>query len=302
MKDMEALMKDTEALVKDTEALMKDTEALMKDPKTLLGELRAFKPEAGSIAFWWLGQMGFAIRAAGRLILVDAFLSAHKGRVIPPALDADEPELADFVLGTHDHTDHIDRAAWRRMALAGEKIRFVVPDFHRKSVVSELGISENRVIGVDENMPFSENGLTIRAIPSAHEFLDTDPATGRHPHLGYIIEADGLRIYHAGDSCIYEGMHSKLKQYGRFDVMFVPINGRDGVRYRKNTIGNMTAQEAVDLVGFIHPGLAVPGHYEMFMGNQGDPALFADYLDAKYPGIPCRIVEHGERIDVVTAG
>jgi L-ascorbate 6-phosphate lactonase len=235
-------------------------------------------------------------------MLVDAFLSEHKGRVIPPALDADEPELADFVFGTHDHTDHIDRAAWLRMVRASANTRFIVPEFHRKSVTEGLGISEERVIGVDENKPFMEKGLTIRAIPSAHEFLDTDPATGLHPHLGYIIEADGLRIYHAGDSCIYEGMHSKLKQSGRFDVMFIPINGRDGVRYRRNTIGNMTAQEAVDLVGFIRPGLAVPGHYEMFDGNRGDPALFTDYLDAKYPGIACWIGGHGIRVDVSAKG
>ena len=274
----------------------------MKDPKTLLDELRTFQPEKGGMAFWWLGQMGFAIKVAGRLLLVDAFLSDHQGRVIPPALDADEPELADFVLGTHDHTDHIDRAAWRRMARVSAGVRFIVPDFHRTSVIAELGISEDRVIGIDENKPFTEKGLTIRAIPSAHEFLDTDPATGMHPHLGYIIEADGLRVYHAGDSCIYEGMHAKLKQTGRFDVMFVPINGRDGVRYRRHIIGNMTVQEAVDLVGFIRPRLAVPGHYEMFRNNPGDPVLFADYLDAKYPGIPCWIGEHGMRVDVASAG
>lgn len=274
----------------------------MKDPKTLLDELRTFQPEKGRMAFWWLGQMGFAIKAAGRLLLIDAFLSDHQGRTIPPALHADEPELADFVLGTHDHIDHIDRAAWKRMARAGSKVRFIVPDIHRKSVICELGVSEDRVIGVDEGLPFTEKGLTVRAIPSAHEFLDTDPATGKHPHLGYIIEVDGLRVYHAGDSCIYEGMHTKLKQIGWFDVMFIPINGRDGVRYRRNLIGNMTAQEAVDLVGSVRPGLAVPGHYEMFTANPGDPGLFADYLDAKYPGIPWWIGEHSMRVDVSAHG
>ena len=78
--------------------------------------------------------------------------------------------------------------------------------------------------------------------------------------------------------------------------MFVPINGRDGVRYRNNLIGNMTAQEAVDLVGTIKPALAVPGHYEMLTANPGDPYLFSDYLDAKYPGIPVWIGEHGTAV------
>ncbi len=60
----------------------------------------------------------------------------------------------------------------------------------------------------------------------------------------------------------------------------------------------MTAQEAVDLVGTFRPRLAVPGHYEMFTANPGDPQLFADYLDAKYPGIPWWYGEHFTRVDL----
>ena len=270
----------------------------MKDQKVLLEEMRAFQPAKGHMAFWWLGQMGFGMKLAGRLITIDAFLMDHPHRQVPAAIDVDAPVSADLVFGTHDHIDHIDRIAWKRIAKASPATRFVVPEIHRASVLSELGVDEARVIGVDEGRPYEEADFTIRAIPSAHEFLDTDSATGLHPHLGYILEADGLRIYHAGDSCIYEGMHSKLKAFGRFDAMFVPINGRDGVRYRRNLIGNMTAQEAVDLVGAVRPGLAIPGHYEMFAANPGDPALFADYLDAKYPGIPCWIGERGVRVDI----
>ncbi len=270
----------------------------MKDQKMLLDEMWQFQPEKGCMAFWWLGQMGFGIKIASKLLLIDAFLSPHASRTVPPALDVHTPVLADFVFGTHDHIDHIDRKAWVHIAKASLKTRFVVPEIHRVSVMNELQITEDRIIGIDEKKSFSEDGLTIKAIPSAHEFLDTDPDSGLHPHLGYIIEADGLRFYHAGDSCIYEGMQTKLKAYEHFDVMFVPINGRDGVRYRKGTIGNMTTQEAVDLVGTVRPALAVPGHYEMFLKNPGDPALFQDYMDAKYPGIASWVGEHGVRVDV----
>ncbi len=42
-------------------------------------------------------------------------------------------------------------------------------------------------------------GFRVRAIPSAHEGLDTD-ADGRHLYLGFVIEVEGLRLYHSGDS------------------------------------------------------------------------------------------------------
>ncbi len=270
----------------------------MKNQNELYTEIKTFIPKNGEMAFWWLGQMGFAMKIAGKLLLVDAFLSPHRNRTISPALDVNNPELADYVLGTHDHIDHIDRKAWIQIAKASMKTKFIVPQIHRDSVIQELNVDPVRVIGIDEEISYTDGNLTIKAIPSAHEFLDTDPISGLHPHVGYIIEAEGLRLYHSGDSCIYEGIQTKLRGFEYFDVMFVPINGRDGVRYRRGTIGNMTTQEAVDLVGVIKPGLAVPGHYEMFEGNPGDPNLFSDYLEAKYPGIACWIGDHGIRVDV----
>ena len=270
----------------------------MTAPDHLLEQMRGHEPEAGHLAFWWLGQMGFGIKLAGRLLFLDAFLSPHTGRNIPPAVDVGAAESADYVFGTHDHIDHIDREAWRIMAKASPRTRFVVPELHRRSVTAQLEVPDDRVIGVDEDRPADLGGITVRAVASAHEFLDTDAQTGLHPHLGYVLEAGGLRLYHAGDCCMYEGLTAKLRALGPIDAMFVPINGRDGVRYRRHLIGNMTAQEAVDLVGAVRPRLAVPGHYEMFDANRGDPVLFTDYLDAKYPGLASWVGPHFVRVDL----
>ena len=108
--------------------------------------------------------------------------------------------------------------------------------------------------------------------------------------LQYIIEGSGKRIYHAGDTLRYEGMLPLLQAFGPIDAALLPINGRDGARYRRDCIGNMTFQEAVDLAGELRAGLVIPGHWDMFADNPGNPWAFADYLDAKYSGtITCRI-------------
>ncbi len=135
---------------------------------------------------------------------------------------------------------------------------------------------------------FSFGGITVHALPAAHEFLSPDPETGLHPFLQYIIEGNGLRIYHAGDTLRYEGLLPRLQAFGPLDAAILPINGRDGARYRRNCIGNMTFQEAADLAGELRPRLVIPGHLDLFADNPGDPDAFMNYLDAKYEGrVPC---------------
>ena len=46
----------------------------------------------------------------------------------------------------------------------------------------------------------------------------------------------------------------------------------------------MTFQEAADLAGELRPGLVIPGHWDMFADNPGDPEAFMEYLNVKYEG------------------
>lgn len=249
--------------------------------------------EKGKMAFWWLGQLGYAVKLGETVIYIDAYLSESSGRTIAPLLKPEEINNADFIVGTHDHIDHIDRGVWHQLSLSSPQAKFVVPKLLIKNLSEDLHISEERFIGLDDGMTILEYGLKITGVAAAHEFLDQDPDTGCYPYLGYVIEANDCVLYHSGDSCIYEGLYAKLRKLDRLDVMFIPINGRDAKRYRENCIGNMTYQEAVDFTGNIKPRLVVPGHYDMFASNSEDPALFADYMDIKYPGVRYWIGSHG---------
>lgn len=175
----------------------------------------------------------------------------------------------------------------------------MVPKLLMNSLSVELDIDLERFVGLDDNLTVFERDLKISGIAAAHEFLDRDEISGCYPYLGFIVEGNNCTIYHSGDTCIYEGMKTKLHKFDKLDVMFIPINGRDGKRYAIDLIGNMTYQEAVDLAGELRPGLVVPAHYEMFDLNSENPKNFAEYLEIKYPGVQYWIGEHGERVRVV---
>jgi L-ascorbate metabolism protein UlaG (beta-lactamase superfamily) len=261
--------------------------------QALLREIDALPLPKGGVAFWWLGQMSYVVKVGQFVLYLDPFLAPGAFRNVPPLMAPEDVHHADYVLCSHDHGDHVDSYAIPRLVTASPQARFVsskVAAVH----VAQLGVPDARRVELDEGMVYEADGLRITPIAAAHEFLDRDPVLG-YPYLSYIIEADGVTLYHSGDTCVYEGMLTKLSRWS-FDVMFVPINGRDAERYRRNCIGNMTFQEAVDLVGTLKPRLAVPGHYDMFKGNTADPALFADYMDAKYPGVKYWIGEHGETV------
>ena len=264
----------------------------------LLETIRNTPTPYGTAAMWWLGQMGFLVKMGNIVLSIDYFATETSRRQVKPPIPIQEVEGINAFLGTHNHLDHIDHEAWKQWAKQCPEAKFVFPAAHDIEIRAD-GVKDENRLGMNEGSTIHVGDVTIRAIASAHEFLDRDPVTGLYPCLQYIIEGNGVQIYHAGDTLRYEGMLGKLLAFGKIDAAIVPINGRDGKRYRRNCIGNMTFQEAADLAGEIQPGMVIPGHWDMFADNPGDPDAFEDYLDAKYPGkIVCKIPQHTERIDV----
>ncbi len=269
----------------------------MKQHSELKNEIESCKTGKGACAFWWLGQQGFALKLGRTILYLDPYVSPHPDRLTAPLLDPEEMTDACLVIGSHDHGDHIDRPAWQRLAAVSDRVRFVVPDALLPGLAKELSIPFERFIGLDDGQNFSINDISVTGVAAAHEFLDQDPISGRYPYLGCIIEGNGMSVYHAGDTCRYEGLVRRLTQC-RIDVCFLPINGRDAKRYATGCIGNMTYQEAADLAGEIQARVCVPAHYDMFAMNSENPQLLVDYMAVKYPETGVCVCKHGERVIV----
>lgn len=265
----------------------------MKTNEELIHEIDQTQVENKTVAFWWIGQMGYIVKIAGQVFYFDPYLAPRETRQIPPLL---KPELithADWVFGSHAHSDHIDRYALPRIAQASSQARFVC-SIPAKAIVAGLGIDPSRIIGIDEGLVFEENGVKISAIAAQHETFDHQPGCG-YPYLCFVIEYNGITILHMGDTLKYDGIIAKLANW-HFDLIFVPINGRDAERLARRCYGNMTFQEAVDLAGDLQPGLTVPGHYDMFANNSEDPTKFTRYMDVKFPALKYWQGSHGEAV------
>ncbi len=178
------------------------------------------------------------------------------------------------------------------LMVGSPEARLVLPETLTERAIG-LGLPGDRLVGLDAGGTHEDAGFAVRAVPSAHEGLDTDDR-GRHLYLGYVIEAEGLRLYHSGDSLAYDGLAEQLGPEP-FDVLFLPINGRDPAR---GVPGNMSAAEAVDLAAAVRPRFLVPHHYDMFTFN----TVPVDDVRGRGPpaprGVDARVLRCGERWEI----
>lgn len=248
--------------------------------ETLLADVLRRRIPEDALGLWWLGQASFIIRGGGITIYVDPYLNPSPRRIVPPPLRPEQVTDADVVLCTHDHSDHIDPTALPGIAAASPHAKILVPGVARDKLVG-LGIPAQQIVVPTVDTPLLFGPLTVTAIPAAHEDLDYSPDCG-YPYVGYVLKLNGVTLYHAGDSTMYEGLTERLKGH-RPDVVLLPINGHDWKRTHKGIIGNMTYREAADLAAEVGADLAIPMHYGMFPHNTEPPGHFVDYILDCYP-------------------
>jgi L-ascorbate metabolism protein UlaG (beta-lactamase superfamily) len=110
-----------------------------------------------------------------------------------------------------------------------------------------------------------------------------------------VIKADGLSLYHSGDTWITPGLVKILKQLGPLDIAMLPINGTDWERTDNGCIGNVNAMDAVKLAMAVPIDLVIPSHYDMMPNNTENPAYFADCMYRHCPEKRFHICALGER-------
>lgn len=255
-----------------------------------LGHLRDMDLAAGTVALWWLGQAGFAVRAGGVVMLLDPFLAPMAERLHPPAFDPEDAAGVDVVVCSHEHYDHLDLASLPAIARASPGARFIVPR-PLVDAVAAAGVPHARLIGAQPGETLGFDGVTLHPVPACHGVgmddaysFGTELSGGLYRYLGYVLDDGSMRLYHAGDTVAYPGMAERLREL-RVEVALLPINGRDHYRESAGIVGNLDHREAAALASDAGADVLVPMHYDMFLGNQGYPAHLVDVVRREHPAL-----------------
>lgn len=268
---------------------------------TLLNDIESTQPGANEVAIWWLGQSGYAIKTASTLLYTDLYLSEHlttkyantqmpHNRMTESPLRGHEITNAEWVFASHKHSDHLDPGTLPDLFAASPQAKLILPTVLIDHAVS-LGLERERLIPTRGEETITAGPLTVHSIPAAHPGLDYDEATG-YVFLGFVIEIDGLTLYHSGDTLVYDTLADHLRPFD-IDIAFLPINGTDEKRLAFGTPPNMNVEEAIGLAQAIKPRLVIPQHYDMFTFNTVDVQEFIQAADAVT--LPYRALQCGEK-------
>jgi len=210
---------------------------------------------------------------AGCVLYVDPYLSdnveAIEGpdlrRMFPLPFQPGQVTDAHWVLVTHIHIDHCDLHSLIPLSKASPQCRFVCPQECVRAL-QEAGIDESRVLVAPENWFDLGGGARLVAVPAAHPTIQRE-ADGSLRFVGYVIEHEGRRFYHAGDTSVEKELIDRLVSLSPIDVAFLPVNERNYYRESNGIIGNMTVREAFRLAADLKVKTLVPMHWDMFAPN-----------------------------------
>ncbi len=270
--------------------------------RSLIRQINALPVPPGSLALWALGQSGFVMKGGDTVVYIDPYLSNYVDeagyappgafpRQFPPPLLPEEATNVHWVFCTHEHGDHTDPKTLGPLAQFSPHARFIGPA-NSRDILRSLGIPNDRIVLPPIDTPQSLGPLSFTAIPAAHYGFDRD-AQGGFRWLGFIVQLNGVTVYHAGDTILYDGLVERLQKHS-IDIACLPVNGRDDWRERRGMIGNLDGREAAELAVAITADVLIPMHNDMFAANHVPPAILANFLDRTYPRQKCHWLQPGE--------
>lgn len=223
-----------------------------------------------------LGHSTVLFKFAGGFWLTDPVFSERASPVqwagprrfhAPPiALDALPP--IEGVILSHDHYDHLDRAAV--LALA-EKTRHFVAPLGVGDLLIDWGVDPVKVHQLDWWQEITLAGLRLVATPAQHFSGRTPFANNPTLWASWVIDAGDLRVFFSGDSGYFDGFRTIGERYGPFDLTLVECGAYDPMWSGVHMLPEQTVQAHLDLRGRwllpVHNGtfdLALHGWQEPF--------------------------------------
>lgn len=254
-----------------------------------------------------LGWAGIELEAdSGETAVIDVLqdtsgMAPFMGEPHGPLPAPTRPGAAVLALVTHLHEDHTDAAAIAGALAPGGVLLRPAPEPGEFLEVAALQTAEDRLaeLAVPQRRvapweSVTAGPFTATAIPAVDGFGD--------PQVSWVVEADGVRIFHGGDT-LYHGWWWRARmRTGDIDYAFLPVNAPVvSLPHRQpaSPFGAvMTGDQAAAAAQLLGAREVIPIHYDTINNppiyTQVDDPIGTFLAAAEARGVRARVVEAGQ--------
>lgn len=199
-----------------------------------------------------LSWAGLKVESNGQVLLIDAVQNYQRGPSIGPKdpFQFVQNTSADVVLITHLHSDHYDAEAIRKVLKPEGS--FIVSE----QIIEEVRNDGFTPVGLALDTPHRIGNFTITAVYAMDGVGDKQ--------VSWVIEADGRRILHGGDTMWHNQFWQLGKAWPHFDAVFLPVNGAvvNIPRVEPSPVPiTLTPVQAITVTRLLHADVLAPIHY-----------------------------------------
>ena len=196
----------------------------------------------------YIGHSAFEIKNGDNAVLIDPLVSVNE------KYNWHEEPIKDILL-THAHGDHLGEA----IEIAKEKDIEVTAVAELAYYIKEQG-AKSKPIGLGAWINYSWGRAVF--LPAFHSSSLPDGRSGGNA-ASILLDVDGVRIYHAGDTCLSSEMKT-IKELYAPQIALLPIGGNY----------TMDVEHAAMAAKWLGVRTVIPMHYGTYPEIQADLEKF----------------------------
>ena len=216
-------------------------------------------------------------------------------RLTDPSMEIDDLPPLDLVVLSHWHADHFDRVAEER--LPRHLPILTTPDAANE--LQDRGFANARALTTWATDVRSKDGVQLRVTSMPGKHAPSALSLALPDVMGSLLEfsagsAPVFRLYITGDTIMYEGLREIPQRHPELDLALIHLGG---TRVMGVTV-TMDAEQGVELLETVRPGLAIPIHYDDYEAFKSPLDEFVSAVNAAGLDDRVRYLRHGEAIEL----
>ena len=212
-----------------------------------------------------LGHSSHLLKLQGKYWLIDPVFSeraspvqwAGPKRFHPSPISLDQLPPIEGVILSHDHYDHLDKAATE--FLATTVLHYVVPLKVGERLV-DMGVPKDRITELDWWGTTTIGNVKLSAAPAQHFSGRTLGDRNKTLWASWIIDVGGQRIFYSGDGGYFSGFKEIGRRFPNIDVALI----ENGAYDKQWPDVHMTPEQSIDAFVDIKAKVLYPVHNSTF--------------------------------------